>query len=192
MTTPPAWLESYATDRFDWHSSRDNSYYRRIGVVESLFDTDGIDHEGRADLSIHLQLAFKTRLPLEAVKAHILLAWSVLREKHVLLSARVANESGLSSTHGADLRSVASDDHYFVVDPCRDPKAMLAEAYKHAVFLQDHIPQVDTDEFFIHTMNTRRCIDEQRALSKLYILPTTEDELHFIFIGESSLVFSGN
>ncbi|OAP53758.1 hypothetical protein AYL99_12042 [Fonsecaea erecta] len=67
-------------------------------------------------------------------------------------------------------------DRVYVFEPSRDLGAMLREATKHAVFVGDHYPDMDVDEFFIHTLNVRRCIDETQALSRVYVMPLERDD----------------
>lgn len=195
MAPEAGWLDGYATDRYDWRADGGNTFYRYLGIVESLFDTDGIDFEGRADLSIHLHLELKTRLSPQDLRARILFAWSVMRQKHILLSARVVNGVDLTTTISSEdnteqeqLRNIGAKDHFFVYQPCREPAATLAEAARHTVFIEDHIPRVDIHEFFIHTLNTGRCIDEGHALSKLFVLPIEANQLHLIFSAGHEIV----
>ncbi|KIW23852.1 uncharacterized protein PV07_12020 [Cladophialophora immunda] len=191
-TQPAEWLESYATRRHDWRQTTTAHrvvYYRRIGIVEGLFNTDGTEFEGRADLTMHLHVEMRTSLDPEALRARILLAWSVLRKKHALLSARVASAVDV---HGGQ-SSFAPGERLYVFEPSRDPGEMLSEAKKHAVFVEDHYPQADADEFFVHTLNSSRCIDEARALSRLYVMPVKSaadglDQLHFMFIAGHEIV----
>src|ERR1700744_4921991 len=160
MATRAGWLEGYATDRYAWRSTEDKTFYRRIGIVESLFDTDGADFEGRADLSVHLPVEVKTRLSPQALRARILLAWSVMRQKHILLSTKVASGVDLRHTllppsvaESANLQQIDGDDPFFVFEHPRDHCTMLTEAARHAVFIEDHCPRIDLDEFFVHTLN---------------------------------------
>jgi hypothetical protein len=164
------WLESYATDRHDWqHTVRDGRlmHYRRIGIVEGMFNTDGIDHEGRADLSFDLHVELRTSLTAEALRKRVLQAWAILRQRHILLSARVAQAKDM-------LPSVAgrhAEDWLYVFEPCASPKDLHAEAAKHAVFVQDHYPNAGNDEFFVHTLNSSRCFDPFVSLSRFYVMP---------------------
>ncbi|KIV79674.1 hypothetical protein PV11_07222 [Exophiala sideris] len=174
MSSNPDWLESYATDRHDWHETTSNgrlSYFRRIGVVETFFDIDGCDFEGRADLTIHLQVELKTSLAVQNVKERILLAWSILRQAHVLLSTKVLDANQVEIRDA----EYAPEDRLFVFQPVSTPDEMLAEAKKHASFLEEHYDKVDADDFFVHTQNSSRCIDASIALGKLYVLPVKLD-----------------
>ncbi|KAH0839031.1 hypothetical protein FOPE_05377 [Fonsecaea pedrosoi] len=190
---PAEWLESYATNRHDWRQTTKDGrvvYYRRIGIVEGLFNTDGTEFEGRADLTMHLHVEMRTCLSPEALRARILLAWSVMRQKHVLLSTRVA---GAADFFGGRQSSFAPAERLYVFEPSDDAGMMLAEAKKHAVFVEDWYPRVDMDEFFIHTLNSSRCIDETHALSRLYVMPIQRDadglrQLHLMFIAGHEIV----
>ncbi|KAJ9610635.1 hypothetical protein H2200_005412 [Cladophialophora chaetospira] len=189
------WVDGYGPVRYGWRAEGDYTFYRRIGIVEGLFDTDGVDCEGRADLSMHLHLNLKTRLSPQKLRAHILLAWSVMRQKHVLLSTRVMDGADLNHAlssgdvvKGERLQDNDAKDRFFVFKPCRQPGSMLTEAAQHAVFVEDHSSRVDVKEFFIHTQNTRRCINPEQAMSKLYILPVTESQLHLVFIAAHQIV----
>ena len=180
-----AWLESYATDRHNWHRTADGHiYYRRLGIVESLFDTDGVDAEGRADLTIHLHVALRTRLVPAALRARLLLAWSIMRQKHILLSARLARVVDLMPASS----NVDAVDRAFVFEPCKTPEAMLAEARKHTVFVHDHHSQVDDAEFFVHTLNSSRCIDGFQAMSKLFVMPVRGDQMHIMVVAGHEIV----
>jgi hypothetical protein len=165
------------------------AFYRRIGVVESLFNTDGIDFEGRADLTIHLHVEARASLALEALRARIWLVWSIMRQKHVLLSSRVATAPDVFPHLLPDTPS----DRFYVFEPSQDVESMREEASRHMVFVEDHYPQVNSDEFFVHTLNSSRNIDESKALSKLYVMPIGCDQaglyqLHFMFIAGHEIV----
>ncbi|KIX99847.1 uncharacterized protein Z520_04483 [Fonsecaea multimorphosa CBS 102226] len=190
---PPEWLESYATHRHDWQQTTQNNrvvYYRRIGIVESLFNTDGTDFEGRADLTMHLHVEMRTSLSPETLRARILRAWSVMRQKHILLSARVATAVDIPQPQS----SFTPEERLYVFEPSTDPGAMLLEAEKHAVFVGDFYPQgVDANEFFIHTLNSSRCIDEAQALGRLFVMPIQGDadgllQAHLMFIAGHEIV----
>ncbi|KIW66062.1 hypothetical protein PV04_08269 [Phialophora macrospora] len=191
MSPQPAWLEGYATCRYDWAPmSTRRAFYRRIGIVESLFNTDGTDFEGRADLTIHLHVEARAFLTPQALRARIWLVWSVMRQKHVLLSSRVA------TTHDVFPRCLVQDtpsDRFYVFEPSKDIDSMRDEAARHMVFVEDHYPHVNGDEFFVHTLNSSRHIDASQALSKLYVMPIGRGQgglyqLHFMFIAGHEIV----
>lgn len=186
------WLESYATDRHDWHETTHDEvpiFYRRIGIVEAMFNTDGEDFEGRADLTMDLHVEMRTSLGPEELKARLLLVWSVMREKHTLLSSKVVWASDLSRGEC----DFGPEERLYVFKQSIDPDTMLAEAKRHITFVEDDYPKVDIDEFFTHTLNSGRCINASEALSKLYVMPIKEDkdglyQLHFIFIAAHEIV----
>lgn len=175
MSSKADWLESYATDRHDWHEITSDgrlSYFRRIGVVETMFDIDGCDFEGRADLTIDLQVEVKTSLSVQSLNERILQAWSILRQEHVLLSAKVADAKEIVTGNP----DYAAEDRLFVFQPASTPDEMLAKARKQTRFLEEHYDKVDIAEFFIHTLNSSRCIDASTALGRLFVLPVKLDE----------------
>lgn len=165
-----AWLESYATHRHDWKQTVQDGrlmHYRRIGIVEGMFNTDGIDHEGRADLTFDLQVELKTSLTKVALRERILQAWAILRQQHVLLSARIAQAKEiLPLVTGRD-----AEEWLYVFEPSTSPRSMHSEAEKHVVFVEDHYPNIRNDEFFVHTLNSSRCFDPFSVLSKFYVMP---------------------
>ena len=63
-------------------------------MVEGLFDVDGTDFEGRADLGMNLYVEFRTSLTEEYLTRRITKAWSVFRQKHVLLASRAVQFAG--------------------------------------------------------------------------------------------------
>ncbi|EXJ57436.1 hypothetical protein A1O7_07784 [Cladophialophora yegresii CBS 114405] len=190
MSTQPPWLEGYATDRYDWACmSARPAFCRRIGIVESLFNTDGTDFEGRADLTIHLHVEARAFLSLESLQSRIRLVWSIMRQKHILLSSRVATPFEVVSGCLQDTPS----DRFYIYEPSQSVESMRHEASQHMVFVGDHYPHVDDYEFFVHTLNSSRCIDEFKALSKLYVLPVKANQdglfrLHFMFIAGHEIV----
>ncbi|EXJ67795.1 uncharacterized protein A1O5_09141 [Cladophialophora psammophila CBS 110553] len=193
LEQPAQWLESYATDRHDWQQTTKNDrliFYRRIGIVESLFNTDGTDFEGRADLTMHLHVKMRTLLESEALKARILLALGVMRQKHILLSTRVARAVDVLPPGQYPF---APEDGFYVFEPCKDLETMLIEARKHVVFVEDYYPEAEPDEFFVHTLNSSRCIDEAHALSRLYVMPIKSaadglHQVHFMFVAGHEIV----
>jgi len=164
------WLESYATDRHDWRQTVQDGrlmHYRRIGIVEGLFNTDGIDHEGRADLTFDLQVELKTSLTKIALRERILETWAVFRQRHILLSARIAQaKEVLPSVTGRD-----AEEWLYVYEPSMSRRQIRSQAEKHVVFVEDHYPTAGPDEFFVHTLNSSRCLDPFSALSRFYVMP---------------------
>ena len=163
------WLHRYATGYHQWRLfKRDGClfYYRPLGIVESFFDTDGTDFEGRADLNAHLILESRCSLPKEVLRQRICLAWTVLRTQHTLLSARALAGSDFLS--GPDQEN---HERHFVVEELNDPQKAVQNASDTLVFLEDHYPHVNVEDFYLHVMNTTRAIDSVKALAKLFVLP---------------------
>lgn len=168
--TTPDWLESYATSRHDWQETVHNGeviHFRRIGIVEGMFNTDGIDYEGRADLTFNLQVELKTSLTPAELRERFIQAWAVLRQRHILLSARVAQRKELlSSVAGRE-----ADEWLYVFKPCTSQRDAYREAQKHIIMVEDHYPEAGNDEFFTHTLNSSRCLDPYVCLSRFYVMP---------------------
>ncbi|KAL2436484.1 hypothetical protein ABEF95_011067 [Exophiala dermatitidis] len=184
--TTTEWLQSYATSRHDWHHRSKNGhsvYYRRGGIVEGLFNVDGTDFEGRADVATEFFVELRTTLNLDDLKNRILLVWSIFRQKHVLLASKAVKAIDLEP----DDSEQDLEDYFFLFEPSPHPERMVKEAKEHLDFVQDHYPDVDEDEFFKHALNTGRCIDASKALSRLYVMPIKPSiqgvqNLHFICI----------
>ena len=82
------WLDRYGTNYHRWQqvpnktTTISETWYRPIGIVESTFDTDGTDYEGRADIKTLLEAELSMacgNISTEALQKKILLAWTVLR-----------------------------------------------------------------------------------------------------------------
>jgi hypothetical protein len=159
----PDWLSGYASKslyRWEEHEAGvEKLYTRRLGVVESLFDHDGLQHEGRADLNCNLKVEFRSERNAKAVRKHISLAWSVLRHLHPLLSAKAV----ASTKHG--------NDRAFVYRRPGSANGVVHDGEHHIVFLEDQHKEVDAHDFYQHLMNSSRAIDSELALSKLFVLP---------------------
>lgn len=77
-------------------------WFRPLGFVEGMYDTDGADFEGRADISTLFRAKVSTNMSAEALREKFLLAWAVLRFRHVLLSARaLCRKDFLSGRNGS-------------------------------------------------------------------------------------------
>ena len=180
------WLERYGPEPYGWCLSQHGQlrrYYRRLGLVEGFFDSDGTDFEGRADLNCNLHVEARTALDAANMREKIIKAWSIFRQRHVLLASRALWGHGLLAS--ATSSAVFPDERYFVFDPCPSPSSMLEEASEHVVFVEDHYHDVDARDFYIHLMNSSRPIDASRALAKLFIMPmksTPEGTFHIHFI----------
>ncbi|KPI40352.1 uncharacterized protein AB675_7629 [Cyphellophora attinorum] len=159
----PDWLSGYASKslyRWEEHEAESQVFYtRRLGIVESLFDHDGTQHEGRADLNCNLKVELRSIKDAKAIREHISLAWSVLRHQHPLLSAKAV----ASTKHG--------NERAFVYRRPGSGKDIVRDGYPHVCYLEDHRKGVDAHDFYQHLMNSSRAIDPELALSKLFVLP---------------------
>ena len=160
----PDWLKGYASDIYQWQPTLANggqpqTFIRRLGVVESLFDNDGVHYEGRADMNVDLRLELRTKKDAAAVREHITLVWSVLRHQHTLMSAIALN----SGEHGGD--------RAFLYRQPLSLGQLIEEGIQHVAYLGDHYRDVDQQDFYQHLMNSSRAIDAGQALSKLFVLP---------------------
>lgn len=164
------WLSLYATAQHEWHSIMQNgrlSFYRRQGIVENLFDADGIDFEGRADLSIGLHVTVACALDQEQLKERVLLCWAVLRQSHVLLSS--------SSVYGEEIAPDAIGrrwvDKCFLYQVPHDVSEAMQAANESMSYMNGETSGVDYDEFYKHAMNTARVVDARQRLSRLFVFP---------------------
>ncbi|KAL6242148.1 hypothetical protein RBB50_011060 [Rhinocladiella similis] len=186
MSAEAEWLQNYATGRHDWHDITPNGkqlFFRRIGIVESIFDVDGTDYEGRADLTIHLHIEIRTSSTIDTLRDRLLEAWAILRQEHVLLSTKVTEANNIVPNDPA----YTQQDRVFVFEPASNLQGMRSSARDHMVFAEDFYQDINPDEFFIHALNSSRCIDASEALSKLYIMPMQVDkegfcQLHLVVV----------
>lgn len=164
------WLDRYGADYHKWQllcNTKSETWYRPVGIVEGMFDTDGTDFEGRADINTLLEANLSANIGVEALRRQILLAWTLLRFQHLLLSARaLCGRDFLSGDAGSP------DGRFFVVRKPRDVDEMVEEASRTVDFVADHYPQVDdVEDFYTHVMNTARVFDGSKNLARLFILP---------------------
>ncbi|KAF2498375.1 hypothetical protein BU16DRAFT_456396 [Lophium mytilinum] len=155
------WLTKYACNYYAWETSVLDGqpiFKRRIGLVESSFDTDGSDYEGRADVNALLTLEVRNDLDVKEFRKRLLYAYASLRLQHVLLMARV-------------LRTTGTEQRDFAVNIPKKTQDVLDETSKALVFVDDAYQKVEDDEFVRHSLNTGRLIDPDTSLSKLYCLP---------------------
>ena len=165
------WLDRYANGYHKWQTScRDGQqcYYRPLGLVEQLFDTDGTEFEGRADVNSILTLEIRSKLSLEEFKGRLELAWTSLRLQHVLLFAKALDRMDLSSL---DVKPSTSAERLLVIEQPRDTDAVLRDASQTIHFVGDIYPKIDTYEFYRHLMNTARIISPSKSLAELFVLP---------------------
>lgn len=187
------WLDLYAGSRLDWkqvEQGGQTTYYRPLGLVEGLFDHDGTDFCGRADLTAALTLELHTTLTPEELRRRITLAWTVLRLHHVLLSATAVSLEDLPINLNSSGLTLY---RFFKVDQPRDAELEIEHATKHVAFLSDHFARVDLSDFRKHVINTDRAIDPREALSKLFVLPPEDmspetRHLHCVFVMAHQIV----
>ncbi|KAJ9654910.1 hypothetical protein H2198_006092 [Neophaeococcomyces mojaviensis] len=185
---PLHWLELQEPERYRWDKLSDHSsskekgiYYRRLGVVESLFDNDGSVTCGRADLHQNLRMEVCTILSDDQLRERIILAWTLMRHSHVLLSCQSMHIQSLFPEY----RSAKWTDQCFVYRWPQSVTDAVKETQAQLQFVADEYPDVNPQEFFHHIMNTARAIDPHQALSKLYIMPFRRTDqgtvlLHFM------------
>jgi len=163
------WLARYAGNYHEWHTLRNETetyYARPLGIVETAFDHDGIDFEGRADVNALSTFEANISMSEEEYRRRILLAWACLRAHHGLLRSKVLEGSSLPQNHG-----MSRQERYFVVTKPLASSQLIEEARQHMVFVEDHYKDIDPEQFFRHVMNTTRTIDPAICLSKLFVLP---------------------
>lgn len=160
------WLERYATGYHSWQRTSRNSrviYSRPLGVVEQLFDLDGIDFEGRADITSWLKIELRHELDHGAFRKRLRLAWAALRVQHVMLYAKTVEHASHDSGKVGECR--------FVVEPPVTVEEARDAAADDMTFLTERGTHPDAEEFYHHLMNTARALDATRSLSRLFVLP---------------------
>lgn len=163
------WLRRYATGYHQWRDGLDDHgpvFYRPLGIVESAFDADGTQHEGRADVNMALELEIKTTLSEASLRRHILTAWTCLRLRHGLLCATATDSNTFM-----DAETGQKSSRFFVVRrfSARDEAKKSSENL--VTWLGDTYPHVDADELYFHAQNTARIFDPSQSLVKLFVLP---------------------
>ena len=169
------WLDNYSSNTLSWqkHTSPTSSspssssssptstpcYTRPLGLVESSFSTDGTCFGGRADITATLTLHISHTLSTRELRRRIVLAWTAVRVRHVLLKARVGDDEG-----------------GFVVDVPGSVGGAVEEAEGSVVWFEDFDfgvddGSIDERDVHYHALNTSRIIQPSTSLSKLHILP---------------------
>ncbi|KAI9718462.1 MAG: hypothetical protein M1828_006707 [Chrysothrix sp. TS-e1954] len=165
------WLDQYRSHVHDWHACEDDAnntqcFYRRLGVVETTFDHDGTDLEGRADINCMLTTEIRSSLDRPQFRDRVKLAWACMRQYHVLMSA--------TAVYGTSLPLKAGDaengERYFLLR-CRSPKQALQDANNTLTWVEDHYRHVDPSELYRHVMNTARTVDITKACAEMFVLP---------------------
>ena len=166
--TPSTWLDGYASAEYEWQRQshgKSTKYIRRLGIVEGLFDTDGTHYEGRADLSVDLHVEMRTCSNEAEFREHIARTWSVLRQKHVLLSAKAV------TLDGTDILSGGKCYRGYEFNQAQSEDELQRQGNEHIEFVADHYEQVDGHDFYQHLMNSSRVIDPEKALGRVFVLP---------------------
>ncbi|KAH7076962.1 hypothetical protein BKA63DRAFT_511122 [Paraphoma chrysanthemicola] len=166
MTSPRRsqhWLTRYANAQHTWtpHTSQNGtkSFKRPLGLVESSFDIDGTHFGGRADMTATLKLEINHQLSEQALRERIVLAWTLLRLKHVLLMSRVeASQTG---------------PREFVINIPPSPSSAIDASRSSITFLSDvgYTADLNDEDLHHHALNTTRIIRPEICLSKLHVLP---------------------
>lgn len=165
------WLDWYGGQRYDWQeitTASTTAYARRLGIVESFFDHDGLAFVGRADVTCFLKTEVRSALEERAYRDHVLLAWASLLGQHALMRARAVDAES-----DPLLRDTSLTGRWFVVEQPKDTQELLNQAERSVTFLSEHglDDYVDPKDFFYHTMNANRCFDCEKALCRLFVLP---------------------
>ncbi len=165
----PHWLDRYASQYHKWQQSHDQSgkyYYRPLGVVESLFDADGTESEGRADVNVILTLEIRSTLTKAQYRKRVQSAWASLRVHHALLLAKaLSGHAFLGQEH-----EKAADRFFAIKQPEGSDRAM-DQASETITFVEDHYPDIQMEDFLHHCMNSARVIDPSQHLAKLFVMP---------------------
>ncbi|EME87935.1 uncharacterized protein MYCFIDRAFT_129613 [Pseudocercospora fijiensis CIRAD86] len=177
------WLQQYGNiEDYQWRRSQSNGaevYSRPVGLVESSFDADGRYYEGRADMNCELETAVKNLLDRDEFRERILLSWTLLRQRHLLLQSKtfLDRKSGI---HGSP------SGMHFAVPVHASPSRAIEDAGKHLVFVGDYYETVDHRDFYLHCLNGSRVLDPSQALAKCFVLPCSHEDgrqvLRFLFI----------
>ncbi|KAF2118499.1 hypothetical protein BDV96DRAFT_387720 [Lophiotrema nucula] len=176
--SPQNWLARYAKNYHAWTAytiNGRNIYERSLGLVESSFDLDGTDYEGRADMNALFTLEIKHSFSSKVEFRHrIALAWTNLRLQHTLLMSRVCEDE-------------ETGKRCFVVDVGQSAEEVIQKATDNIVWVEDIYPSVDSSELHRHCQNVARILDPTTCLSRLHVLPLIKlpngnFELRFLLI----------
>lgn len=113
-----------------------------------------------------LELEIRMTLSENELRERVLLAWTRLRNLHVLLQAKAVHRqaymSGVARTSG---------DVYFVVQTPRSQQEALKQADECLVYLEDYYSKVDALQFWNHSQNGKRILNTEKSLVKIFVLP---------------------
>lgn len=169
------WLDLQDANRYRWErvigqSPETNgrvAFYRRLGVVEGLFDSDATLSCGRADLHQNHIYEIRTSLSDKQLRERLVLAWALMRASHILL----ASQSVFIDEIVPRSRNRRWVDKCFLYHCPRSLDEAVNEARNNVKFVEDDYPDVDVRQFFIHSINTNRVLDANLSLSRLHVLP---------------------
>lgn len=172
---PLHWLDLQDANRYKWvkvisqdpTSSGRTAYYRRQGIVEGLFDSDGTLSCGRADLHQSHIYEIRTSLNDDQLRERIVLAWTLMRVSHVLLSTQSVYLDQIVPRAPSRKWS----EKCFLYRCPRSLEEAIDEARQQVRFVEESYSTVDRQQFFLHILNTNRAIDSNTALARLHVLP---------------------
>jgi hypothetical protein len=94
--SPSDWLRHYGnTLEYQWqrkHLAGEDVFCRPSGLVECSFDGDGRHWEGRADMNCQIHMHIKSILKSVEFRERVLLAWTWLRCRHLMIQSRTMQE----------------------------------------------------------------------------------------------------
>ncbi|KAI9709363.1 MAG: hypothetical protein M1820_003483 [Bogoriella megaspora] len=161
------WLDRYASGFHGWtcHTQADHGCHssRNIGLVESGFDDDGRNFEGRADVHGLLKLHIEGSYSEENLRERIELVWANLLLRYPMLRATVIESHRSNGT---------PQRHFTIKKPGINRGEYLAQSTSTIVQLKDHTYyHVDPADFLKHAENTSRILNPAQTQSKLFVLP---------------------
>ena len=165
----PEWLEKYASGAHPWQfDQKEKLAYRRIGLVETFFDCDGSDYEGRADVTINIELECLCLLGTGEFQQLVQTAWAALRSQQLLLSAQCHTGYGFlnNPTNAPENR-----DRHFVIHQAKNVETAIERSSESLSFMSVKYTDLDAWDFYSHANNTARVLDPQRSLSHLFVAP---------------------
>lgn len=163
----PHWLDQYAAKHHAWRKVLHNGikqFYRPFGLVETAFDSDGLYHEGRADINAMLTLEVRSALSDRQFRERILLAWTALRLQHALLMSKAVEKTSFMVTKDDTTKRA------FLICPPSSTEKAVEQAAHDLVFLDDHYPKISSQDLYRHAQNTGRVLDPDKNLAKLFVL----------------------
>ena len=115
-----------------------------------------------------LTLNIRSRLTKAAYQKRIMLAWACLQLKHPLLGSRCLYGSQFLPAQSS--KDKVTEKFFVVTQPVNAGSALM-EASKSLIFLADTFPQVNSNDFYRHCMNSTRILDPNESLTKVLVHP---------------------